>query len=163
LSYAVIDDIEKLNNPCKKIKSKWFRVDKNINRRVKDTLLSLVNKHKIDYIIYHGSYEKELFKLIRLKTPNIDLYNLKAKSVSEEEITCEFSHNVKDGREAHKLLRPYISGKTISGKIKASLENYNKEDVAKVCARFYKLIGEEYNTEAHKDKNKFIKLQRKEL
>lgn len=160
-SYIVISDLTQLDSPCKKIKTKWFKVDKNISKRVKDVMISLVNKHKIDTIIYHGSYEKELFKAVGLKSKNIDLHNIMTKTISGEETSCEFKHNIKDGRAAHHLLSDYIVTNKISAKTRSELENYNKEDVAKLCTRFKFLIANDINSEAHKDRNRFIRLQNK--
>lgn len=128
-----------------------------------------MNKHNIKTIIYHGSYERELFDLIGLKCHQIDLYNIEKATVAKEETTCEFKHKIKDGRKAHFMLENYVRSSSelpnlsgeFSGITRVAIENYNREDVAKVCKRFYRLLEKDINSIEHRDRNRFIELQKK--
>lgn len=161
MSYKVVEDKTHLSNYCTGIKTEWLKVDGQVNRRLKDKLVSLVHKHKIKYVVYHGNYEHQLFKIIGFKCKEIDLNNLVSTALSKEVVECpQFKHNIEDGRHASQILEEYVINKSIPKPIGTKLANYNKMDVVKLTKRFERLLGDDFETKKYHDINNFIKLQK---
>lgn len=160
MSYKIVAEKADLAKYCIDIKTEWLKVDGQVNRRLKDKLVTLVNKHKIKYVVYHGNYEHQLFKIIGFKCKEIDLNNLVSTALSKEILECNFKHNIEDGRHASEILEQYVINKSIPKSIGTKLANYNKMDVAKLAKRFERLLADDFETKKFHDMNNFIKLQK---